>query len=258
MNLLISIFGGMLLTVVLYALGRGMRLSNFWSAVAAAGVPTFLYLAYAVATGPGLDTITMHVIAYPTVSVMLALLYGEKAKAARAGHWAPRLLVAFFLVITVLYGGFVYVARQGLPPELAALLLPNAGNGKVHTGFAGVVAHGEDAAKSIAHHRNMENKLARLGWQVEVVGLDALRADHANEVRVLVRDRSGTLVPGIRVNLALGRPGQPPEETVALEPRGEAGYLALAGLPGDGAWLAALSLEGKGERVELQRIVGGE
>jgi len=258
MNLLITIFGGMLLTVVLYALGRNLRLSNFWSAVAAAGLPCFFYLAYAVVTGPGLDTITMHVIAYPTVAVMLALLYGDKAKAAGAGHWAPRLMVAFFVVITVLYGSFVYVARQGLPPGLAALLLPNAGNGRVHTGFAGVVAHGEDAAKSIAHHRNMENKLDRLGWAVEVVGLDALRPDHANEVRVLVRDRAGALVSGVKVSLALGRPGQPPEETLVLEPKGEAGYLALAGLPGEGAWLAALSLEAQGERVELQRIVGGE
>lgn len=258
MNLLVTIFGGMLLTVVLYVLGRGLRLSNFWAAVVAAGLPSFMYLAYAMVTGPGLDTITMHVIAYPTVAVMLALLYGEKAKTAGAGHWAPRLLVAFFVVITVLYGGFVYVARQGLPPGLAAVLLPNAGNGKVHTGFAGVVAHGEDAAKSIGHHRNMQNKLARLGWQVEVFGLDALRPGHANEVRVLVRDRAGALVLGIRVSLALGRPGQAPVETVALEPKGEAGYLALMGLPGEGAWLAALSLEAKGERVELQRIIGGE
>ncbi len=258
MSLLITIFGGMLLTVLLYALGRNMRMSNFWSAVAAAGVPSFVYLAYAVVSGPGLDTITMHVIAYPTVAVMLFLLYGEKASNAGAGHWAPRLMVGFFVAITILYGGFVYVAKQGLPPGLAALLLPNASGNRVHTGFAGVVPHGEDAAKSIAHHRNMEEKLARLGWHVEVVGLDALRPHHANEVRVLVRDGQGALVPGIRVHLALGRPGQPAEEVIPLEAAGEAGYRALTGLPGEGAWLAAIGLERQGERVELQRVVGGE
>lgn len=258
MSLLITIFGGMLLTVLLYAAGRGMRLSNFWSAVAAAGVPTFVYMGYASLTGPGLDTITMHVIAYPTVALLLFLLYGEKASHEGRGHWVPRLMVGFFVAITILYGGFVYVAKQGLPPGLAALVLPNAANGRVHTGFAGVVAHGEDAAKSIAQHRNMEEKLARLGWHVEVVGLDALRSGHANEVRVMVRDKEGVLVPGVKVDLALGRPGQKASETVALEAAGEAGYRRLTGLPGDGAWLAVISLESQGDRVELQRIVGGE
>lgn len=257
MNLLVTIFGGMLLTVLLYALGRGLRLSNFWSAVGAAGLPTFVYLAYALVTGPGLDTITMHVIAYPTVAVMLYLLYGDKA-ARGGGHWAPRLMVAFFIVITVLYGGFVYVAKQGLPPALAALVLPNASANRVHTGFAGVVAHGEDAAKSIAHHRNMEEKLVRLGWRVEVVGLDSLRPGHANEVRVLIRDAQGAMVSGVGVSLALGRPGRPAEERLALEAAGDTGYRALAGLPGEGVWLAALTLESQGERVELQRILGGE
>lgn len=258
MSLLITIFGGMLLTVVVYAAGRGLRMANFWSAVAAAGLPTFLYLGYALLTGPGLDTITMHVVAYPTVAVMLYLLYGEKAASAGGGHWAPKLLVAFFVVITLLYGGFVYVARQGLPPGLAALVLPNASKNRVHTGFAGVVAHGEDAAKSIAQHRNMEEKLARLGWHVEVVGLDALRPDHANEVSVLIKDRDGRDVPGVQVRLSLGRPGQKPEEVITLAPAGGSGYHALAGLPGEGAWLAALSLESQGETVALQRIVGGE
>ena len=38
MNLLISIFGGMLLTVLLYAAGRRLRLSNFWAAAERAAV----------------------------------------------------------------------------------------------------------------------------------------------------------------------------------------------------------------------------
>lgn len=258
MSLLITIFGGMLLTVLLYTAGRRLGLSNFWAAVVAAGVPSMAYLAYAAVVWPGLDVVTMHVVAYPTVAVMIYLLYGEKGTREGRMHWAPKLLVVFFVAITILFAGFVYLARQGLPSAWAAWLLPDTGGGKVHTGFAGVVAHGEDAAKSIAHHRNMEAKLERLGWRVEVVGLDALRPDHANEVRVLVRDTQGAMVPGIQVNLALGRPGQPAEEVIPLEAAGEAGYRALTGLPGEGAWLAAIGLESQGERVELQRVVGGE
>ncbi len=257
MNLFVTIFGGMLLTLVLYALGRGVRLSNFWAAVMASAIPTFVYLGYAAMITPGLDTITMHVIAFPTVAVMLFLMYGEKAD-GRGTHWVPKLLVGFFLVITILYGGFVYIAKQGLPPQVAALLLPNASKNRVHTGFAGVVAHGEDAAKTIGQHRAMDEKLARLGWHVDVVGLDALRPDHVNQVQVLIRDKDGVSVSGVKVSLALGRPGQPPQETIDFTGVGSQGYQAMVGLPGDGVWLAAISLAEGAEQVELQHTVGGE
>jgi len=258
MGLMISIFGGMLLAALVYGLGRRFGLSNFWSAVAGAGIPTVLYLAYAVVTAPGLDTITMHVIAYPTVAVMLYLLYGNRRPQESRGHWVPRFMIVFFIGMTVLYGGFVYIARQGLPPEVAAWLLPNATEGRVHTGFAGVVGHGEDAAKSIAHHRNMEAKLARLGWRVEVVGLDSLRVSHTNPVHVLIKDGHRPPVSGVVARLTLARPGQAIEESVELVPHGEEGYLAMVGLPEDGEWLAQLILQSRGERVELQRMVGRE
>ena len=258
MSLLITIFGGILLTVLLYASCRGLRLSNFWSAVVAAGVPGFAYVAYAGVFWPGLDVVTMHVVAYPTVAVVLFLIYGERGASTGGMHWAPMLLVGFFVAITILFSGFVYVAKQGLPPAWAAWLLPNAAGGKIHTGFAGVVAHGEDAAKSIAHHRNMEAKLARLGWRVEIVGLDTLRPDHANEVQVKVRNRQGAIVPGVLVQLSLGRPGQKAEQTISLDEAGETGYRGLTGLPGEGAWVATISLGRQGEHVALEHIVGGE
>jgi hypothetical protein len=232
MSMLITIFGGMLLTLLLYVLGRTLRASNFWSAVVSAGVPLVMYMAYATMTWPRLDVLTMHVVAYPTVAVMLYLLYGEKAEHAGGMHWAPKIMVGFFLTLTVLFGGFVYVARQGLPPAWAALLLPNASSGKVHTGFAGIVAHGEDA--------------------------DSLRPDHANEVRVDIRDKQGAFVPGVKVVLALVRPGQKAGQGIALEAAADSGYHGMTALPGEGAWVANISLEHHGEVVELEHTVGGE
>lgn len=258
MNLLITIFGGMLATVMLHSLGRRLRLSNFWAAVTAAAIPSVVYLVYASADWPGLDTLTMHMVAYPTVSLLMFQFYSGKGSQPEKLHWVPKVLVAFFVTLTILYGGFVYIAGSGIPPAFAHWLLPDTQGKTIHTGFAGVVAHGEDAAKSIAHHRRMEAILARMGWQVEVVGLDALRPDHANGVVVHLRDRHGADVPGLRVSLALGRPGQPAQETIDLPVAADASYRALAALPGDGAWLATLIIEGKGERVALERVIGGE
>lgn len=258
MNLLISIFGGMLLTVLLYGAARKLKLSNFWAAVAASAIPSFAYMAYAVTVWPGLDVVTLHVIAYPTVAVLLFHLYGEKAGQSLSVHWAPKLMIAFFVVITVIFGGFVYIAGQGLPPALARLLLPGAENKNVHTGFAGVVAHGEDAAKSIGHRRGMDAKLARLGWRLEISGLDGLRPGSAGPVGLTILGAEGQGVDQVPVALLLSRPGQPVEQELPLAPQGGGRYLATVALPGPGVWLATLRLEAGAERIVLEHKLGGE
>lgn len=258
MTLLITIFGGMLLTVLLYAGARALKLSNFWAAVLAAGLPSFAYVAYAVAFWPGLDVVTIHVIAYPTVATLLFQLYGEKAGRQTGVHWAPKIMVAFFVIITVIFGGFVYIAGQGLPPALARLLLPGVGDRNIHTGFAGVVVHGQDAAKGIGHHLGMESRLARLGWRLDVSGLDALRPDRAQQVLVRVTDAGGRGVDNIAVKLDLSRPGQAAGQTFALADTGGGAHQLSLSLPAGGAWLATLRLESGGETIVFQRTLGGE
>jgi hypothetical protein len=258
LNLLITIFGGMLLTVVLYGGGRALRLSNFWAAVLACALPSFAYVAYAAAVWPGLDVVTIHVVAYPTVAVLLYQLYGNKSGHELNVHWAPKLMIIFFVLITVIFGGFVYIAGQGLPPALARLILPGAKDKNIHTGFAGVVAHGEDAAKGIGHYLGMESKLARLGWRLEVEGLDGLRPDREATVRVTVTRPDGQGVENIPVKLLLGRPGQASGQALVLAAEGGGRYQARTRLPASGAWLATLRLEAVDETIALERVVGGE
>lgn len=254
MNLLITLFGGMLATVLLYALGRGLRLSNFWAALTAGGITCFAYLAHGVVGGlPGLDVITLHLVAYPTVSVLLYQLYGEKARHEASMHWAPKLMLGFFAVLTVLYGGFVYVAGQGLPPALAGWLLPGAKDKAVYTGFAGVVEHSQEAAKGVSQHLQMEDRLARQGWRLEISGLTDVRADRPLPVTVHVLDRSGRGVDGIDVRLGTGRPGQTPAPPVRLEGDGSTGYHATLAPMQAGSWVAYLTIytaEGSPVRLE--------
>jgi hypothetical protein len=258
MNLLVSIFGGMLLTVLLYGGARALKLSNFWAAVLASALPSFAYVAYSVAVWPGLDVVTIHVIAYPTVAVLLYQLYGSKAGHELNVHWAPKLMILFFVVITVIFGGFVYIAGQGLPPALASLILPDVKGKNIHTGFAGVVAHGDDAAKGIGHYLGMESKLARLGWRLDVEGLDGLRPDREAMVRVTVTGADGQGVENIPVKLLLGRPGQAAGQLLVLAGEGGGHYQVRTRLPTGGAWLATLRLEAESETIALERVVGGE
>jgi nitrogen fixation protein FixH len=254
MSLLISIFGGMLLTAVLYGAGRLGRLSNYWAAVIAAAIPSFAYLVHVVTHPVGLDTVTLHLIAYPTVAVLLGMINSEKARRQGTGHWAPKLLVGFFLVVVTMMAGFVYIAGQGLPPGLAHLFLPNTQGKDIHTGFAGVVEHQQDAAKGIGQHLGMEDKLAKLGWQVEVTGLAELRAGTPAPVSVRVLDGEGGLVEAVAVALELNRPGQAAEHRLDLANAGDAYRGTLAGLA-SGGWVARLRLA-KGEtKIALEHTL---
>lgn len=255
MNLFVSIFGGMLLTAVLYGLARLARLSNYWAATLAAGLPTLAYMVYALVTRPGLDVVTMHVIAYPTIAVLLYQLYAHKGRGTAGMHWIPRLLVLFFLGLTAIYGAFVYISSQGLPPAVAGLLLPDTGGRKVHTGFAGVVEHHAEAAKGIGQHLKQEHKLARLGWQVEVTGLGDLRGGQPGDVTVHLRDRQGAGVDGIQVTLALARPGQERTTPATLTGDGLAGYRTRLKALTTGQWVAYLTLAGAGETIVLEKDV---
>lgn len=258
MNLLISIFGGMLLTALLYWAARFIKLSNFWSSVAAAGLPVFAYLIYAANRWPGLDVVTLHLVTYPTISVLLFQMYEKKPGSELTVHWVPKLLIAFFVVITVVLGGFVYIAGHGLPPALAQWVLPDAKGKTLHTGFAGVLEHGEEAAKSIAHQRNIDARLAKLGWTVEVTGLNDLVPARASEVKVQLRRNDGQGVIGQQLRLALIRPGDPAGSGVLMQEVEPGDYRVSLAMPAGGAWLAQLSLMADGKRITLEHAVGHE
>jgi len=241
MSMFITIFGGMLLTAALYGIGRLFRLSNFWAAIVACAIPIVAYIGYAATTAPGLDVITMHMVAYPTVSVMFGLLYGEKAH--HTLHWIPKLIVLFFVVLTLLLGAFVYIARQGLPPSVASIFLPNVAGKVVHTGFAGVVSHSDEAAHGIAQQLAMKDKLAKLGWRVEISGLDALKTGQTGQVRVLISDRETRPVKDVSVTLDLTRPGQ--HGAISLPLAGGLGaYHVMVPPLQSGHWIAQLTLDG--------------
>jgi hypothetical protein len=256
MNLFVSIFGGMLLTAMVFGAVRSIKLSNFWAAVIAAALPSFAYMAYSALNWPGLDVLTMHVVAFPTVALLLYQIGGAKDAPYQKIHWAPKLLIGFFVLITVILGGFVYIAGNGVPPAVAQWLLPNIAGKTVHTGFAGVVSHGEEASKTIAHHRSMQTKLAKLGWNVEVTGLDTLRADQSGEISVMLSDNQSKPIEDVAVSLGLGRPGQPASSLRKLVSTGGGRYLTQVKLEGGGEWLAVLTLEQAGEHVVIEHEMG--
>lgn len=254
----VSIFGGLLFTVIVFGLAKKINLSSFWAAVVAAAIPSFVYAAYALANWPGLDVLTIHLVAYPTVALLLYQMGGSDGQPPAKMHWAPKLVIVFFLLITMVLGGFVYIAGNGVPPTIAQWLLPNIQGKIVHTGFAGVVVHGEEASKSIAYQRNLDAKLNKLGWKVDVFGLRNDRSDTKNDLKVVIRGQDGLPVRNVKVSIGFMHPGQDVQADLPLVAMNDGSYQAKVRLPDTGEWLAVLTLEHEAVRVVVERALNGE
>lgn len=253
-----TLFGGAMLIIALFYLLRAFGVSNYWRGVISGLVPAVGYMAYATVQWPGGDVMSMHVAVYLATATVLTLIGGRKAAEAKSLHWAPRLIILFFLGLFVVDGILLLVSGQGVPPAVAKWLLPPAKKNTqvAHTAFSGVVPHGEDAAKTINQFMASTDKQNRLGWEVRVGGLERLvQGDQAN-IALVAREADGRPLRGGTAVLAMLRPGvAQPEQMISLtetDPGIYRGQLALT-LPG--LWVAVVRMQRANDRFETQQHV---
>ena len=140
----------------------------------------------------------------------------------------------------------------------ARMIMPGAKGHAVHTGFSGVVEHGEDAAKGVSQHMKMDATLESLGWTVDVVGVDTLSAEREQKVEVNLKHRDGTPVRTAKVGIALARPGQPEPESAPLREADPGRYQAPLRLRAGGMWTAFIDIDQGDKHIRLEHKVGGE
>lgn len=239
MNTLLTLFGGLAAVLALYLVGGLIPgLSPRLRAGLASLIPLVAYFAFAAARWPGLDVVAIHVSVFLAAGFVLNATAGLRARGGL--HWAPRLLIAFFVGVVVLNAGLLYVAARGLPESVAGWWLGSKG-GVVHSGFSGVVAHGPDAAKAVSSELAQSHRESQLGWRVDLRGLDAEGPSRA--LRVQVRDRTGLPVERIEAELRLMRPGTAQAaEVLALTSVNPGEYGGVLELPAAGRWIAEVRL----------------
>lgn len=252
-----TLFGGIALVAILYYGLRLVRTSNYWAAVAAAGVPIALYLALQAGRWPGGDQLSMHIAAYIATATGLAMIGLRQKTETRKLHWAPRALIIFFLILFVINATLMTIATKGLPPSVARLLLPGDSAGTARTGFPGVVPHGEGAAKTITSELKARQRLAELGWRLELTGLRGWRAGEPQTVRLSIR---APLPPQVKAKLELRRSGEAgPSVSQAFAALGTGEYAATLMAPDSGAWRAILLLDTGSETLRFEHAleIGG-
>jgi len=237
MNTMTTLFGGLVAVSGLYVVGGAIRnLPPVLRAALAGLIPLIAYFILIIGRWPGLDVVAIHISVFLAAGLVLFAVTQFRRRSVGRMHWAPKLLIAFFLGLVVVNGSLLYISTKGLPAPVARWWLGSAG-GAVYSGFSGVVPHGEGAAKAISSELSQAHRESELGWKVEVSGLDGTDAERV--VRVRVKDRTGLPVDRIEAELRLLRPGAVTAEINlplgALDPGVYGGVLNL---PSSGRWVA--------------------
>lgn len=236
----LTLFGGLAAVLLLFGAARAFKAPPALAGLLAAGVPLLAYFALLFGRWPGLDVVAIHIAVFVSAAYVLAVFSRHKAKQARL-HWVPKALIGFFLVLVVMNAGFLYVATRGLPPGLAAWLLPGAAEGRVHTGFAGTTRHGQEAARAIGGDLSRQHRNEALGWRVRIEGLRTPAVgEHA--VTVFAEDRRGRALDGLAGEWRVARPGAPAAR-FPLEAAASGQYEARLEFPASGRWLLELQLD---------------
>jgi nitrogen fixation protein FixH len=241
MNTMTSLAGGLFAVLALYAAGGTVRsLPPILRALLAGLLPLLGYFVLILGRWPGLDVVAMHISVFLAAGLVLYAVTQFRRRSSGRMHWAPKLLVAFFLGLVVVNGSLLYIATKGLPEPIGRWWLGSEG-GAVYSGFSGVVGHGQDAAKAVSSELSQTYRESELGWQVDVSGFDGNAAERVFEVRV--KDRTGLPVDRIDAEVRLMRPGAAKAAlTLPLSPLAPGVYGGVLGLPASGRWLLELRL----------------
>lgn len=241
MNTITTLFGGLAAVSVLYVGGGAIRsLPTMLRAVLAGIIPLVAYFVLIIGRWPGLDVVAIHISVFLATALVLFAVTRFRQRSAGRLHWAPKLLIAFFVGLVFLNATLLYIASNGLPGPVGRWWLGSHGNA-VYSGFSGVVPHGQGAAKAVSSELSQSHRESRVGWQVEMSGLDG--DGLTRPVQVRVRDRTGLPVERVQAELRVSRPGAAmPALTLSLEAVEAGVYVGALTLPAAGRWLAELRL----------------
>lgn len=236
-----TLFGGLLAVIALFFLARRLGLSNYWSSVLAAALPFLAYLGLTLSSGLSGDVLAIHLVVFMATAAVLGV-FGNMPRKQEGMHWAPKLIIGFFVLLALAMAGFLSIAMNGLPDQLAQWIMPHAGHQTTHTAFPGAVPHERNRLYE-PHLQRLEQQ-RKLGWTVEIKGVDALRQDVPTVAMVTVKDKQGQAVQDAKVTLDLWRMANSADDRrLEMTPHGDGQYTIQLTLADAGNWIAEIYIE---------------
>jgi nitrogen fixation protein FixH len=251
-----TLFVGAALIVVLYYGLRLAGVSNYWRGVISGSLPTLAFIVYSMGHWPGGDGMALHIALYLATAIVLSLIGSRKVEAGGKVHWVPLVLVGCFVTLAFLQAIFLTISTGGIPLAVAQLVLPNASNKVVYTGFSGEIPHDQQAAKTVSQYMHKTEAQRRLAWQIEVNGLDHMRPAQPQEIVVRAQDRLQQPLDKAVVQLTFSRPASTvAAQTVDLTAVAPGSYQGRVRMDQPGQWVAVLTIQRGADSFETAKEI---
>lgn len=237
--------------LVFLLLHRVFGLDGKAAGLAVALLAMLIYVPWAILTWPGADVFAIHLAIFLTLAYALGMV---GSRVGRGWHWAPALIVAFFVLVIVTNVVFLGVAEQGITGLFGRLLPEPEGTRVVDSRFPGTVSHDfqEKEAQYNAYLRQVEAQRAR-GWQVRKGWLYKPVAGQAATFVVTVADREGRPLTDAEVGGRFLRPSSSRDDfgfSMSQIAPGE--YRTALTMPLHGLWDLVLHVRQDGKLHEVR------
>jgi nitrogen fixation protein FixH len=257
MDVLLSLPIGLLVQLlVFFVLWRGLRMAAKGAALIVGLLALALYVPYAIIVWPGADVLALHIAVFSVTAYALGLIAGYREAHANAGgfHWAPTLIIAFFVVLILFNAVLVVVATRGLPEPLARALLPATSERTVSSAFPGVVANDFQKKESLynTYLEQVRAQQAR-GWAVRMGWVGDAHAGKPALFQVAVDDRHGAAVRSAEVRGTFLRASDTRlDQSITLAEVASGVYQGEITLPVHGAWELMLEIRRGDDRHQVR------
>jgi len=156
-------------------------------------------------------------------------------------HWAPKLMIAFFVFLVVLMAMFVSLSSQGLPSAFTNLFLPNSEGKHINTSFPGAVPHDRNKLYE-SYVKEVEQQKA-LGWSVDVAGMDTIKVGVPSELTIRLLDKDHHAIRGAVISMEFWRMAKSADDTkINFTETSEGVYKAQVRLQDKGLWITTLEI----------------
>lgn len=179
-NLLLTLAVGVLFIVVVHSTLRFFsRMKSIPSLFVTFLAVSSIYIPLIITDWPGADIFAIQFAIYGITLYLLTILHSQAIKQKQqemAGikvekkwHWAPLLIVGFFVVVVSVDSIFITIAQQGSDSLLRGLFIPEPkSGGEVSSYFPGIIKHNyhEKGDQYNQYQQRLEEQRQR-GWEVK-------------------------------------------------------------------------------------------